>query len=212
LGETEPTPLHQIRRLITVMGAAFAQELLRETQAVEAAGGLFLERENRRRTPGGVFFHLARTRMTKPQRGKVFANPIPSEQPAVQPLDLPEALQALTHHFGKASTVKLTVIGRPTQVVDRGEVVIFGLVNDKSPSLPKGLPAPPQQTKYLVLVAKKQWTKVSEAIKAEDDVLIIEGYPAYEPRHAGITVYALSVTTKQQQAAKREAQRAEPAS
>lgn len=211
LGETEPQPLEQIRRLIRIMGAVFAQELLRETQAVEAAGGLFLERENRRRTPGGVFFHLACNRMTKPQRGKVFANPIPSEQPTMQPLDLPEALQALTQHFGKASTVKLTVIGRPTQVVDRGEVVIFGLVSDKTPALPKGLPAPPQHTKYLVLVAKKQWNKVAEAIKAEDDVLIIEGYPAYEPRHAGITVYALSVTTKKQQQAKREAQRAEAA-
>lgn len=212
LGETEPQPLHQIRRLIRVMGADFAQELLRETQAVEAQGGLFLERENRRRTPGGVFFHLARNHMTKQQRGKVFANPIPGEQLPVQPLDLPEVLHALTQHFGKASTVKLTVIGRPTQVVDRGEVVIFGLVNDKAPPLPKGLPAPPQQTKYLVLVAKKQWTKVAEAIKVEDDVLIIEGYPAYEPRHAGITVYALSVTTKKQQQAKREAQRAEAGS
>ncbi|HEX6292902.1 MAG TPA: hypothetical protein VFZ66_27210 [Herpetosiphonaceae bacterium] len=39
-------------------------------------------------------------------------------------------------------------------------------------------------------------------------MLIIEGSPAYEPRHAGITVYALSVTTTQQQA-KRAAQRAE---
>jgi CHAD domain-containing protein len=27
LGETEPQPLHQIRRIITVMGADFAQEL-----------------------------------------------------------------------------------------------------------------------------------------------------------------------------------------
>lgn len=152
LGETEPQPLHQLRRLLKVMGADFAQELLRETQAVEAAGGLFLHRENRRRTPGGVFFHLARNRMTKHQRGKVFANPIPSEQPSVQPLDLPDALHALTQQFGKVSTVKLTVIGRPTQVVDRGEVVIFGLVNDKAPSLPQGLPAPPQQTKYLVLL------------------------------------------------------------
>jgi hypothetical protein len=89
-----------------------------------------------------------------------------------------------------------TVIGRPTQVVDRGEVVIFGLLNDKQPALPNGLPAPPQQTKYLVLVAKKQWNKVAESIKAEDDVLIIEGYPAFESRHAGITVYTLSITTK----------------
>lgn len=210
LGETEPQPLHQIRRLIKVMGADFAQDLLGETQAVEAAGGLFLECEQRRRTPGGVFFHLARNRMTKPQRGKVFGGPVTSPQPAApmfQPDDLPEALQSLTKQFGKASTVKLTVIGRPTQVVERGDVVIFGLLNDKQPALPKGLPAPPQQTKYLVLVVKKQWNKVAEAIKAETDALIIEGYPAFEPRHAGITVYALSVTTKQIEAAKRAAQK-----
>jgi hypothetical protein len=209
LGETERQPLHQIRCLIRVMGAELTQELLRETQAVEAAGGLFLERENRRRTPGGVFFFLARNRMIKPQRGKVFANPIPGEQPAVPPLDLPEVLHALTQHYGKASTVKLTVIGRPTQVVDRGDVVIFGLLNEKTPALPKSLPTPPQQTKYLVLVAKKPWNKVAGVVKDAEDVLIIEGYPAYEPRHAGITVYALSVTTKKQQQAKREAQRAE---
>jgi hypothetical protein len=212
LGETEPQPVEQIRRIVKLMGTDFASDLLRETQAVEAAGGLFLERENRRRTPGGVFFHLARNRMTKQQRGKVFANPIISGTPPAPAVDLPEALQALNKHYGKASTVKLTLIGRPTQIVERGDVVIFGLLNDKQPPLPKGLPAPPQQTKYLVLVAKKQWNKVAEAIKAENDVLIIEGYPAYEPRHAGITVYTLSVTTRQQQAAKREAQRAESGS
>lgn len=42
LGETAPQPLEQIRRLITVMGTGLAQELLRDTQVVEAAGGLFL--------------------------------------------------------------------------------------------------------------------------------------------------------------------------
>jgi hypothetical protein len=207
LGETEPQPVEQIRRIVKLMGADFAASLLREVQTIEATGGLFLERENRRRTPGGVFFHLARNRMNKQQRGKVFANPIRSGVASAPTVDLPEVLQALSNHYGKASTVKITLIGRPTQVVERGDVVIFGLLSDKQPALPKSLPAPPPQTKYLVLIAKKQWNKVAEAIKAEDDVLIIEGYPAYEPRHAGVTVYTLSVTTKQQQAAKREAQR-----
>ncbi|HEX6292900.1 MAG TPA: hypothetical protein VFZ66_27200 [Herpetosiphonaceae bacterium] len=62
-----------------------------------------------------------------------------------------------------------------------------------------------------MLVAKKQWNKVAGVVKDAEDVLIIEGSPAYEPRHAGITVYALSVTTKKQQQAKRAAQRAEAA-
>jgi hypothetical protein len=65
--------------------------------------------------------------------------------------------------------------------------------------------------KYLILVAKKQWSKVAGVVKDAEDALIIEGYPAYEPRHAGITVYTLSVTMKKQQAAKREAQRVEAA-
>jgi len=55
----------------------------------------------------------------------------------------------------------------------------------------------------------RQWSRVAGVVKNAEDVLIIEGFPAYEPRHTGITVYALSVTSKKQQAAKREAERAE---
>lgn len=218
--------LSKIWYIIHLKGIASAEELLRETHAIEAAGGMFLEREQRRRTPGGVFFQLVKGRVTSRERYLIFEArkqkqqgskraprlqepPTAQIQPTVEPLTveaLPEVLQTLTQDYGKASTVKITVIGRPAQVVERSEVMIFGLVNDKSPSLPKGLPAPPAQTKYPVLVTKKQWSKVAEAIKAEDDALIIEGYPVYEPRHAGITVYALSVTTKQLPQAKRQGQ------
>jgi hypothetical protein len=214
LGERYPKPVGHIRRIIEIMGVDFANELLRETQAVEAVGGLFLEREQRRRTIGGVFFYLVRERLTDEQCRQIFPkekqrSASKRQRPAVAPLAaeaLPEVIQALTQQYGKASTVKITVIGRPTQVVERGDVVIFGLLNEKQPALPKGLPAPPAQTKYLVLIAKKQWSKVAGVVKDAEDVLIIEGFPAYEPRHAGITVYALSVTTKKQQAAKRQEQ------
>lgn len=224
LSETARPVLSKIWYIIHLKGIDFAEELLRETHAVEAAGGMFLEREQRRRTPGGVFFQLVKERVTSCERYLIWPKqqwkkpakhaPRPQEprteqiRPKLEPLAadaLPEVLVALTHAYGKAATVKLTVIGRPLQVVERNDVMIFGLLNDRAPSLPKGLPAPPAQTKYLVLVAKKQWNKVAEAIKSEDDALIIEGFPAYEPRHAGITVYALSVTTKQLEAAKRAA-------
>ncbi len=224
LGETARPVLSKIWFIIYLKGIDFATEILRETHAIEAAGGMFLEREQRRRTPGGVFFQLVKDRVTSRERALIFpprkwqkpaakgaARPqepqVKQSRPEIAPLAaeaLPEVIQALTQEYGKASTVKITVIGRPLQIVERGDVVIFGLLNDKHPTFPKGLPVPPGQTKYLVLVAKKQWSKVAEAIKAEDDALIIEGYPAYEPRHAGITVYALSVTTKKQQAAKRQ--------
>ncbi len=55
-------------------------------------------------------------------------------------------------------------------------------------------------------VARKQWTKVAEALAADaEDAAIIEGYAALDPRVAGIAVYATSAATKRTQAAKRAA-------
>jgi phosphoglycolate phosphatase-like HAD superfamily hydrolase len=215
LQESHPPALAEIRRTVDVLGAEVALALLLETQQIEAQGGLMTKNQRRRRTPGGVFLKLVRERRSDDQRRVIFpkskgggpSQEQPAPRPAAPPfVDLAEALQALGDQYGVASTVKMTVIGRPLQAVERGDVVIVGMISDKAPTFPKGLPAPPKQTKYVVLIARKQWARVAEAIKQADDALIVEGYPAYEPRHAGITVYATSVTTKKQQAARREAQ------
>lgn len=215
LQETHPPALAEIRRTVDVLGAETALTLLEETQQIETQGGLLTKNQRRRRTPGGVFLKLVRDRSTEEQRREIFpkskgsgpSEPQPAPRPPAPPfVDLAEALQALGDQYGVTSTVKITVIGRPLQAVERGDVVVLGLINDKSPSFPKGMPAPPKQTKYVVLVARKQWAKVIDAIKDTTDALIVEGYPAYEPRHAGITVYATSITTKKLQAARREAQ------
>jgi hypothetical protein len=58
----------------------------------------------------------------------------------------------------------------------------------------------------MIFIQQKQWNKVREAMQHADDALIVEGYPAHEPRFAGITVYATNVTTKALQAAKRKEQ------
>jgi hypothetical protein len=77
----------------------------------------------------------------------------------------------------------------------------------KTPSLPKGLPAPPNSpTSYTVYIAPKQWTKVAEAIRDPEDALILEGFPAYDPALEGIAVFATNLTTKKLQQAQREAQ------
>jgi hypothetical protein len=60
----------------------------------------------------------------------------------------------------------------------------------------------------MIVVQQKQWNKVREAMQNAADALIVEGYPVHEPRFAGITVYAISVTTKALQAAKRKEQAA----
>ena len=114
----------------------------------------------------------------------------------------------LTTNVGAASTVNVTVIGRPNQVVERQGVVV-ALRSTKPPTLPKGLPpVPSTPTSYMLFIQQKQWTKVREAMQNADDALIVEVYPLHEPRFAGVTVYATQVTTKALQAAKRKEQTA----
>ncbi len=222
LNETEKQALLQLRRTIRIMGEGMARDVLRQTLELEAHGGMLTNDGTRRRSPGGVYFQLVKQRIGQKEFFKIFSRGKPQQRAQAAPTaptaqapqpaatfnlaDLPDVLQAVAHRYGEASTVKITVIGRPVNVVERGDVVIFGLVNDKAPSLPKGLPTPPPQTKYVVLVARKQWSKVAEAIKDQADALIIEGYPTYTQQHAGITVFTTNITTKKQQAAKREAQ------
>ena len=105
--------------------------------------------------------------------------------------------------------MKITVIGRPNSVAERGAVVLVGLRSEKAPSLPKGLPAPAQPTGYLLLIARKHWEKVAASVRRPDDVLIVEGYPTLDPRFEGITVLATRATTKLLQQAERQRQQAQ---
>ncbi len=77
LGETESLPLQSLRRLIIKRGVAFAQDLLREVQAIEDQGGLMVEVDGciRRRTLGGIYFFLAKQRLSGKQRRFVFSLP-----------------------------------------------------------------------------------------------------------------------------------------
>src|SRR5260370_149327 len=75
LGETEDTPRAQIRRAVKILGAEQTLIYLRETLEIEAGEGLMLPDGSRRRTPGGVFFHLLRTRTAKAYRKHIFPPP-----------------------------------------------------------------------------------------------------------------------------------------
>jgi len=228
LGETMPPPLRLITRIMDRLGPARARALLGQALTVEAQGGLTLP-DGTRRTPGGVFFFLVRTsaeikREDKayifprqgghpPQAGDTGAgasapSPPPPPPPAAWTDDDYRAInQHLHDEIGRATTVKITVIGRPGTAVEQGQAVVVALVSEKVPDLPKGLPEPPAGTRYTVFVAHKPWTKVAEALTADaEDAAIIEGYAALDPRVEGIAVYATSATTKRLQAAKRATQ------
>jgi len=139
------------------------------------------------------------------------SDPTPAPATETPPFDWATFGAAVTEAMseaGEVTTVKLTVIGRPGKIVERGDVVLVAMRSEKAPSLPKGVPAPASPTTdCMVLVGRKQWGKVAEALAADPaDKVIIEGYPTVRPDFAGITVHVTSATTTGIQAGKRVAQ------
>jgi hypothetical protein len=226
LSERDPTPLGQIRRIVQTLGAERTQAFVTQALDIEANGGMLLPDGSRKRTLGGVFFRLVRDHVSeeerktiwsyqtwqqRKQRGKAHAAPAPGtlrvQLPPFQWEQADEVIAEVSKYPGEATTVKVTIVGRPGEIVERQGVIILAMKSTAAPSLPKGLPAPPAQpTNYLVFVSQKQWKKVADAIKNSEDKLIIEGYPVHHPRFTGITVYATQVTTTLLQAAKRQQQ------
>ena len=225
LGETLPPPLRTITRIVDRLGPDRARAFLGQALTVEAQGGLTLP-DGRRRTPGGVFFFLVRQSpdVTPDERAYIFpfrpGHPPTEAAPPPTPPRPPtpwtddtyhEIMATLQQDEGRATTVKITVIGRPGAAVEQGQAAALALTSEKVPDLPKGLPTPPAGTRYTVFVAPKQWARVAEALAADpEDAAIIEGYAALDPRVEGIAVYATSATTKRLQAAKRAAQATTP--
>jgi hypothetical protein len=214
-----------IGRIVMVLGAQEALTFLQETLALEAAGGLQTLDGSRRRTPGGAFIALVRERATQSQREMIWpwlkrcrqrksgepngSQPVPPPRPQLVWANWAGIVQRALTRRGEATTVKLTVIGRPGKVVMQEHYVVTTLPTaERVPTLPRGVPTPPNQPMTCVVyIARKQWKKVAEYIKDPDDVLIVEGFPTLDPELATLSLFATLVTTKHQQAARRQLQR-----
>lgn len=219
LDETAPGAIAQIERLVQYLGNDQARALLQDTLEIEAGEGLLTSNKKRRRTSGGVYLHLARSRVPQKDRRLIWpftgtrspkkktkaAGPIPP------PLSWQEVLALIPELFqqkGLATTVKITLVGRPGKVIEKSEVVLTSMQSGKVPSLPKGLPAPPAEPAvYVIFIARKQWQRVKESLKDPQDALIVEGFPVFDKRLNAMTVFATNTTTKLLSQAKREAQR-----
>jgi hypothetical protein len=218
LNETEDEPLRLLRKVVKRLGTEQSLTFLQETLEVEAQGGLRLADGSRRRTPGGVFFYLVRTKgpaHVRPlffQRKLAQASQDGAAASQTQPLpftwiDRIAVLQEIGAEKGQATTVKITLIGRSGKVIDRGICVVTTMQSSKVPSLPKGLPTPQNvSTTYTVYIASKQWRRVEEALKDQEDVLIVEGFPQIDTQTSSIAVFATNTTTKKLQMAQRQAQ------
>jgi len=218
LSETEETPRAQILSIVRGLGRTQAKVLLQQALDLEASGGMMVLDGSRRRSLGGIYFHLAYTTGKTKRGGKPLKRPMTKRPDAQTPQ--PEPMMIFTWEDRIAvireaevekgsANVKITVVGRPGKVVDRGESVVTVMESTKIPSLPKGLPTPTSTTtKYTVYIASKQWRRVAESIRDESDVLIVEGFPTIDPQAGSIAVFATNTTTKKLQMAQKEAQKA----
>lgn len=210
--------VHLVRRAVETLGAAAAQGYLVEAQRIEAAGGELVSSGRRRRTPGGVFFRMTRAGCTAEQRAALGwssgagADQAPASAVQRSPLTWEARLAqlpALLTLKGVITMSKITLTGRPGRLVETEGSILTVMESGRAPTLPKGLPTPPDQpTHYLVCIARKQWAKVAAALQDSDDALIVEGYPVYDARLPGLTVLAQNVTTRNLQRAKRAAEAA----
>ena len=239
LGETEAEPKKTIYRAVKKLGRDEAQRFVQKVLDIERAGGLMLPDESRRRTAGGIFFLLVKTEVPGEVTRHIFPRRRPPhlrkrtqsqethEDGGMTPPVAPEAVSAELPTFswedriailneiaigeqGEIKSVKVTLIGRPGKVVERGQCIITTMQQQpKLPPMPKGLPIPtPEQiepTLFAVYIATKQWRKVEDAIKDIEDVLIVEGVQLLDKKLPNtIAVFASNVTTKKLQAAQRK--------
>ena len=217
LDETDNQPRRQIEEIIQYCGLEFAQSILQETLTIEAEGGLMLPDQSRRRTPGGVYFYVARHKMPPDKAKRIFpgyfrkkeVRPKPSEplRPVFDWNRRVEVLKPLLDDTGVLNTVKITLIGRPGRVDSSHKDLVITTMShtSKSATLPKGVPTPPATpTIYTVYIAAKQWRKVEEAVSDPEDALIVEGTCAFDDQIGGMAVFAMNVTSKILEAKKRQ--------
>lgn len=209
LGERDAKPRRQIARIIEMCGLDFAEQLLEETRQIEAQGGMMIASGERRRTAGGVFFHLAREKLPEEIRDNIFYNwkvalkrrrAFEAQFPVFDYADRMPTLQPVLQDKGVISEVKVSLMGRPGAIERRQNLVITSMeykVNEPH-SLPGGVPEPPTDPMtYVVYISSKQWDRVAQALEDNaDDDLVVEGMCAYDPQVEGFAVFTTTVTTR----------------
>ena len=142
-----------------------------------------------------------------------------------------EAASRQNFKAGNTTKVEITLTGTPLSVQKQPTFVALSFIDKDPPPLPKGVPTlerkggskaeaktedktdgkaekktskSKSETRYLVLVATKQWARVEEALqKNKNDKLVIKGYSLVQPNFAGIVVQAINVNSVGLMSAKR---------
>ncbi len=212
--QLEEPLLWLVENVITVLGQARADELLQQTLEIEAAGGILTVQGDRRRTPGGVYLKLLKEQISPEEQERIFidgpktkpkgtseggadpADPLP-----IGPLPWDEARREISGLIKlplERASVKITLVGRPSQVSKAKSCVVVAMKGSRPPSLPKGLPPAPDGSdfSYAVFISLRHWTKVAPVMAQDkDERLLVEGYPIFDPKRGITVILAQNVRT-----------------
>lgn len=207
--------------VVQELGPAGARAFLAQALAVEAQGGMLTVDGKRRRTPGGIFFRLIKEEVPEEVRLRLFPpkdwrklrakkkEAAQERAPAPASSAPPPFAWADRHPFvarllesretGRAESVKLTLIGRVGKVIEQGEYVMMAMQGaGHVPSLPKGVPHPPEsRLLYLVYITQKQWKRVAAELERPNHVLIVDGHPTWDRALKRLVVLAQSVRAQE---------------
>ena len=174
-----------IDNVIKVLGVARADTLLERVREIEAAGGMPTVAGDRQRTPGGVFLFLLKGEITPEEYAQIFSGGPKTKPPRLddqgKPRGDPAPLMPLAWEDARAEvsrliklpmervSVKITLVGRPSQVSKTKSCVVVAMKGSRPPSLPKGLPPAPDGSdfSYAVFISLRHWANVAP-VMAQD--------------------------------------------
>ena len=224
LGESEAKPFNQIANIVKHCGVEFAQEVLRDCLDIEAKGGMMVVTGDRRRTPGGVFFFLARSRMSDEELQNVFFYwRIMAKDRAAREAKFPIFLwddrktvfEEAASNPGETRDVNISLVGRPGKIERRQNLVITTMQNqiDESMVFPNGVPNPsPKAMNYLVYISAKQWERVAKLMEQPNYLLVVDGLCAYDDETDGMAVFTTNVSTQKKSNGKKQSKKDEASS
>jgi hypothetical protein len=131
-----------LARVLMRLGEERCQAIFADTLQIESNGGMLVHAGDRRRTAGGIFFHLVRQQCSKEERARLFPHQAakkPQQQPKQVRPDAPPVLLTIDQWKGLppmpvTATLKLVLRDLP-ETRERDGMVFMALQNE-----PKGLP------------------------------------------------------------------------
>jgi hypothetical protein len=146
LAETLQEPKKSLlAKVLRTLGQERCLAIFTEACTIEAHGGMLTSAGDRRRTPGGTFFHLVRQQCSKQERARLFPYPsakqaqqqAPPARPDAPPLVLTIDLWKGLTPMPVTATLKLVLRELP-ETRESGGMVYMALQNEPR-RLPKGI-------------------------------------------------------------------------